>query len=191
MLILVRIPPQNVSQVQCLLGRKSLWRGMDCKDEEGPLDLHILLIVPLLLERGGQGQLASHSPIQEVTQVKDAGQEVYPPLLGEEGALVHQKWFTALHLGNLLLLLGDVHSVALLLHQGVDHLILGEDHHPDHVVGLHLLFVIECVLLCVADHALLFGVDQGRPSGVGQGHQLDDLLLEVGLGRLQDIDHHL
>lgn len=157
---------------------------MDREDEAGPLDLHILLIIPLLLEGGGQGQLASHSPIQEVTQVEDAGQQVYLPLLGEEGALVHQKWFTALHLDDLLLLVGDVHPIVLLLHPGADHLIIGNDHHPDHAVGLHLLLVIECVLLCVADHALLFGVDQGHPSGVGQSHQFDDLLLEVGPGHL-------
>lgn len=164
---------------------------MDCEDEAGPLDLLILLIIPLLLEGGGQGRLASQSPIQEVTQVKDAGQQVYLPHLGEEGALVHQKWFTALHLDDLVLLMGDVHPFVPLLHQGTDHLIPGEDHHHDHVAGLHLLLVIECALLCVADHGLLFGVDQGHPSGVGQGHQLDDLLLEIGPGRLQDIDHHL
>lgn len=118
--------------------------------------------------------------------MKDAGQEVCLHPINDGGALVRLRGFVAFHLNVLLLLTGDVHRVVLIL-QDADHLISEGDHHLDHIIGHHLLFVIECA----ADPDLPFDVDQGHLFGIGQGPQLDGLLLGIGLDHLSDVDHHL
>lgn len=69
---------------------------MDPGLEACSLNLRILMIILPLLEGCGQGQLASHFPVPEVAQMKEAGQGVYLHLRSEESALAHLEWFAGL-----------------------------------------------------------------------------------------------
>lgn len=71
--------------------RRSPREGMDPGVEAWSLNLHIQLIVLLLLEGCAQGQLARHSPIPEVTQMKDVDQGVYLHLRSKDGGLAPLK----------------------------------------------------------------------------------------------------
>lgn len=132
-----------------LLMRKRPVKGMDQEEGAGCLDLRIWLNVPhCLLEKHVLDQLAGHSPIPEVIQMKEASQEIYLNLLlNLEDAPSLLKGCITLLQDGLSHLVGGIHLSVLSLLLDVDYLILGEDPHHAHVVDHLLLYGVDCVLL--------------------------------------------